>query len=62
MTNTNRAGIFVVYNAHGVSELFHSAIVDAILAGGTLPDELADLLTLKPIEVDGSIRWIVDYA
>lgn len=63
MTNTSKkaAGIFIVYNAAGVSTIFHDVIVDAILAGGKLPEELADIITLTPVTVAGETRWIVDW-
>lgn len=63
MPNANiaKTDIFVIYNAAGASD-FHSAIVDAIIAGGVLPDELSDLLTLTKVIVDGATRWRVDFA
>lgn len=43
----------------------HKFIMQAIKANGTLPEELADLLTLTKSNVlnsDGSPRYIVDWA
>ena len=54
--------IFIVYNAPGVSELFHATLVQVALSGGKLPEELADLITFTPVTVDGKVRWIVDWA
>lgn len=53
--------IFIVYNAAGASD-FHSHIVAAIKDGGKLPEELADLITLTQIQVNGKLRWRVDFA
>lgn len=51
--------IFVVYNAPGASD-FHADIVKSILAGGELPEELRDVLSMDRILVDGKPRWIVN--
>lgn len=53
--------IFVVYNAPGASD-WHTEIVEAILATGALPEELADVLTMTSVQVDGKTRWIVNAA
>lgn len=58
--------IFIVDNtptAHsaGVANYFHDVIVAAIKNGGTLPEELADLITLTTVVVNGATRWIVDW-
>ncbi len=65
MSNTKKyAGIYIVNNTNDAIPAFmHTAICDAILAGGVLPEELADLLTLTRYEAaDGSVRWILNYA
>lgn len=44
-----------------VTSMFHDAVVAAIEAGGRLPEELADIITLTPLRVDGAVRWIVEW-
>lgn len=62
MTNTKRGdGIHIVNNTGTDLRMFHDAIVDAILAGGVLPEELADVLTLNPVTVNGATRWVIDF-
>jgi hypothetical protein len=55
------SGPFIVYNAAGASD-FHDDIARSIVATGRLPDDLSDVLTVKRVAVDGTIRWIVEFA
>ena len=65
---SNVTGIFIVDNTGrggtpGVAALYHADIVKAIKAGGKVPEELEDIITLKPVAVSGGkIHWIVNYA
>lgn len=59
-TKKRGVGISIINNTGTDIRMFHEYIMDAILAGGKLPEELADLLTLTP--VDGyPDRWRVDW-
>jgi hypothetical protein len=58
---TPTIAMFIVYNAPGAST-FHADIVKALADTGKLPEELDDLLTATQITVDGSVRWIIDFA
>lgn len=52
----------VINNTGTDLSMFDGAIRDAIANGGTLCEELADLLTLTPVDVNGETRWRVEWA
>jgi len=56
------AGPRIVDNTCGVVRQFREAILAGIRRGGVVPRDLVDVVTLTRVEVDGEVRWIVDFA
>lgn len=61
MDNENAIKIKLVNNT-GEPVIYSAAIIDCIRTASPLPEELADLFTLKIIEVASERRGILDWA
>lgn len=61
MNNGNATKIMLVNNT-GEPVIFPEAIIDCIRNASPLPEELADLFTLKIVEIGGERRGILDWA
>lgn len=60
MNNTTHC---IMFNKTGADiSMFDAVLIDCIKNGKDLPEELADVLTLNVINVDGKVRGIVDFA
>jgi hypothetical protein len=59
--NNADAKITIINNTGDDLSMFDNAIIAAVKAGGVLPEELADLLTLAPVAGYPG-RWRVDWA
>lgn len=53
----------ILFNRAGAdTRMFDAAILDCIRNSKPLPDEIADLFTLTPVEVADGTRFVLDWA
>ena len=62
MPNTNHSNIILVNNTCANITEFTNIFISAIINNTSLPEEIADLFTLKIITVEDGVRGILDFA
>ncbi len=56
------ANIIYANNTGKDLSMFHSVFVDCVKNAKALPEDLADIFSLKIVKVDGADRGIVEFA